>query len=128
MDYLAVRHLHITCAILSIGLFTVRGSLEMAGVRWRDFRFLRIAPHLVDTVLLSAAIWLAVTSQQYPFVQGWLTAKVLGLLAYICLGWVALKPRFSSGTRWAAFLGALMTVSYIIGVAMTRSSTWGLVG
>jgi uncharacterized membrane protein SirB2 len=126
LDYLAVRHLHVTCVFLSISLFTIRGGLEFVGVPWRDLRFLRIAPHFVDTVLLSAAIWLAVTSHQYPFVQNWLTAKVLALFVYVGLGAMALKPGRSFGVRLSCFFGALIAVSYIVGVALTRSPTWRL--
>ena len=42
-------------------------------------------------VLLVSAIALAAITAQYPFVQPWLTAKVLALLAYILLGTVAIR-------------------------------------
>ena len=56
MNYLTIKTLHMWCAGLSIGLFTLRGSLQLAGVEWRRWRALRIAPHVVDSVLLGAAI------------------------------------------------------------------------
>ena len=90
MNYAAVKSLHITCVALSIGLFSLRGVLQWQDVPWRRWRVLRIAPHVVDTVLLGSALWLCWIIGQYPFVQGWLTAKVLALVAYILLGRAAL--------------------------------------
>jgi uncharacterized membrane protein SirB2 len=83
-------------------------------------RSVRIAPHVVDTLLLASALWLAALIGQYPFVQGWLTAKVLGLVAYIALGTVALKRARSKPVRAAAFALALLAAAYIVSVALTR--------
>jgi uncharacterized membrane protein SirB2 len=127
MDYLLVRSLHMSCAALSITLFVVRGTCQTAGWPWRQWRWLRIAPHLVDTVLLGAAISLAWWSQQYPFAQIWLSAKVVALLVYIGLGSLALRPGISRTVQLGAFLGALLTAAYIVGVAMTRSASLRLI-
>ena len=90
MDYLLVKYLHVTCVVLSVSLFVLRGSLELLAQPWRQWRLLKVAPHVIDTTLLTAALWLAWRIGQYPFVNGWLTAKVLALLAYILLGMRAL--------------------------------------
>lgn len=127
MDYASVRTLHITCAGLSIALFSARGLMQIRGIDWRRWRWLRIAPHLNDTVLLGAAVALAWLSGQYPLALPWLTAKVLGLLLYIVVGRIALRPDVSATVRLLAFAGALASVGYIVGVAMTRSPTFGLV-
>ena len=79
MDYLSVRTVHIATACTSFALFTARGAMQLGGIDWRRWRWLRIAPHLNDTLLLAAAITLAVMSGQYPLAQGWLTAKVVAL-------------------------------------------------
>src|SRR5262245_36776745 len=82
-------------------------------------RFTRIAPHVVDTVLLLSAIWLAWMLGQVPFVHGWITAKVIALIAYILLGVVALRGR-TKVVRATAFVAALLTAAYIVSVALTR--------
>lgn len=126
MDYLTVRTVHIACAGISIGLFAARGAMQMGGVDWRRWRWMRIAPHLNDTVLLGAAVTLAVMSGQYPFAQTWLTAKVLALCAYVALGRVALGRDVPPRRRRMAFAAAILSVSYILGVAVTRSASLGL--
>ena len=79
MNYFLLKHLHVSCVVISIGLFALRGSLELLGRPWRHWRVLRVAPHVIDTVLLTTALWMAWRIGQYPFVNGWLTAKVLAL-------------------------------------------------
>jgi uncharacterized membrane protein SirB2 len=120
MQYLALKWLHIACAILSISGFTLRGILMLGESPLLATRFVRIAPHVVDTLLLASALWLAALIGQYPFVHGWLTAKVLGLIAYIVLGTVALKRGRGKAARAAAFAFALVTAAYIVSVALTR--------
>lgn len=124
--YLGVKTLHRSCVALSIGLFVVRGVLQLQSKPWRHSMLLRRAPHLVDTVLLSSALWLAWRIGQYPFVEGWLTAKVLALLAYILLGMRALGVNTPAPQRLPFFVAALLSVGYIVGVALTRSPSWGL--
>ena len=126
MDYLQLRLLHISCASLSISLFLLRGALQLAGVDWRRRRWLRIVPHVNDTVLLAAAIAMTIMSHQYPVAQAWLSAKVIALLVYIVLGSVAFRPGVARAQQALAFVGALITVAYIVAVAISRSATLGL--
>lgn len=125
MNTLALLHVHVACVIISVGLFVLRGVLQCAGCDWRCRKSLRILPHVVDTVLLASAAGLAVMLHQYPFAQAWLTAKLVALVVYVLLGRQALR-RAVSRIRNALFLSAaLLVVTYIVGVAVTRSALWG---
>lgn len=126
MDYSTVRAVHVGCAAISIGLFAARGAMQLGGVDWRRWRWLRIAPHVNDTVLLGAAVTLALMSAQYPFVQPWLTAKVLALCVYVALGSVALGRDVPPRRRHIAFAAAILSVGCIVAVALTRSASLGL--
>ncbi len=127
MDYLWVKYLHVTCVVLSVSLFVLRAALELMAQPWRQWRLLTLAPHVIDTMLLTSALWLAWRIGQYPFVHGWLTAKVLALLAYILLGMRALDKNTPAGQRFPYIVAALLSVGYIVGVALTHSPSWGLV-
>lgn len=122
MSYLDLRYLHISCAVASISLFVLRGGLSLAGMDWRRRQpLLRWLPHVVDSVLLLSAIALAVWSGHYPGQQNWLTAKVLVLLAYIGFGRQALRPGLPADQRVGWFAAALLSVGYIVAVALSRS-------
>lgn len=127
LSYLALRHLHITCVVITAILFIARGVLTLRGCDWKTrWPVLRWLPHANDTLLLAAAIGLALTTEQYPLAQGWLTVKVLGLIAYIVLGTLALKRARTPHGRLAAFIAALAVLAYVVLVAITRSATLGL--
>lgn len=119
--FLALRWLHVVLAIVSVSGFIVRGVWMLADSPLRQARFVRVAPHVVDTLLLLAGVALAWLSQQYPFAADWLTAKVLALLAYIGLGLVALRLGPTRAVRTVAFIAAVAVFGYMLAVAFTRS-------
>lgn len=120
MNYLAIKHLHMSFAALSGLLFLTRGIWMLRGSAMPQRRWVRIVPHVVDTLLLASALTLVVMSGQYPFVQGWLTAKLIALFVYIGLGSIALKRGRTRGTRTVAFIAALAVFTYIVAVAVTK--------
>ena len=118
--YLAVKQVHVACVVLSLAGFVARGGLMLAGSPLLHAKLVRIAPHVVDTVLLASALWLSRVLHQYPFVHGWLTAKVLGLVAYIVLGALARRPGRTKAARTLALAGALLAAAYVVAVALTK--------
>jgi len=118
--YLLGKSLHVGCAALSIAGFFARGMLMLRGSRLLEARFVRVAPHVVDTVLLASALWLAWAIGQYPFVHGWVSAKVLALVAYVVLGSLALRRGRTRAVRLGAFVAALVVAAYIVSVGLTR--------
>lgn len=121
MLYVAVKHLHVACVILSITGFCLRGLLLARKSAVTGRRWFRILPHVNDTVLLAAAIALTVLTGQYPFVDAWLTAKVFGLIAYIILGAVAFDSRRGTPVRLAAGLAAVALFGWIVSVALSKN-------
>ena len=120
--YLAFYYLHVCTVILSGSFFLVRGIWMIKDSDLLQNRVVRIAPHVNDTLLLTAAIGLAVMSKQYPFVSEWLTAKFFALIAYIILGVYALRQGPTRGVRITCLLLALLTFGYMVSVAMTRNA------
>src|SRR6187402_3909377 len=89
--YPEIKWVHVAAVLASGVLFALRGTAMLAGARWYMAAPLRYLSYTVDTVLLTAALMLATILHQYPFVHGWLTAKVGLLIVYILLGSLALK-------------------------------------
>ncbi len=119
--YMAFKHIHMLCAVISIIGFIVRGALAIKGSSILQKKWLRIAPHIVDTLLLLAAVGLMITTQQYPFVNDWLTAKLIGLLVYIFLGVYTLKIAKTQSARVASYVLAIVVFGYIAMVAVTKT-------
>jgi uncharacterized membrane protein SirB2 len=118
--YFAIRQLHVTAAAGSLALFILRGAWMMASPALLERRWVKTVPHVVDTVLLGSALWLA-WQLGVDGTRGWLIAKVVALLVYVALGTVALKRGRTRGVRVAALSGALVTFGYIASVAVTKS-------
>jgi len=121
MLYLALKNLHVLCVVVSGSGFFLRGLWMLSDSPRLNLRWVRVVPHVVDTLLLVSAIAMAVIGAQYPFAQDWLTAKLIGLLVYILCGMMALRRGKSKTTRGIFFAAALLAFAYIVSVALTRS-------
>lgn len=128
MDYFIVKLVHQSAVALSITGFFVRGAASLAGARWVRGRAARSLPHLVDSVLLASALTLAWMLGLTPTQAPWLMAKILGLLVYIGLGVVAMKPGRPLAVRGSAWLAALLVVGWIVSVAVTKNPFGFLAG
>ena len=115
MNYLAIKHLHITAAVLSILFFVLRAYWSVAGSPKLQAKFVRIAPHVIDTVLLVCGIILAVMIGPE---QPWILAKLIGVVLYIVIGTIAIKRGKTAGARGLAALVAIAVFFYIVGVAL----------
>ncbi len=126
--YLIIKHFHMTLALISIAGFIVRGPLAIGQHRIMQQKWLRIAPHIVDTLLLSAAIYLAWSLSMHPFNSPWIFAKVFALIIYVFLGTMVIKRKGSQGVQWLCYGAAIFTFAYIGMVAVTKSAGLGLLG
>ena len=121
MAYSLLKSLHLTTIALTLALFVLRGVWMMASSPRLQARWVRIVPHINDSLLLASGISLAVLMQQYPLVHGWLTAKFFALILYIVLGTFALKRGKTRGQRIAAWVAALLVFGYMVAVAITHN-------
>jgi uncharacterized membrane protein SirB2 len=124
--YLAIKHLHMTLALISIIGFMVRGVLAINQHPYMKQRWIRIAPHIVDTLLLVAAIYLAWTLRANPLHHSWLLAKIIALVVYVVLGTQVIKTKGSVQRQWLFYGLSIATFAYIGAVAVTKSASLGL--
>ncbi len=115
-----LKYMHIVCVILSGAGYFIRGIGMIRDSSWFQTKWVRVLPHIIDTTLLVSAILLTIQIQQYPFIQDWLTAKVLALVVYIVIGAVGLKYGKTKKIRVTAWLVAIAIFFYIVLVALTR--------
>ena len=107
---------------LSLSGFFVRGAASLSGARWVNSRMAKTLPHVIDSVLLLSALMLAWVLGLTPLNSPWLAAKIVGLIVYVGLGVVALRPGRSWAVRATAWVAALTTAGWIVSVAMTKSA------
>ena len=119
--YLEIRAVHIGAVILSGALLLLRGvAHNLLNASWAMAWPIRALSYTVDTTLLTAALMLMTIVRQYPFVDSWLTMKVLLLLVYIFLGYLALWSA-TARTRWVSLGGAALVYGFIISIARAHS-------
>lgn len=126
MDYAFLKMIHVTSVILSFSLFFLRGIWLIQDSANLRQRWVKILPHINDTVLLTSAVLLAVAIQQNPLEHGWLTAKVSGLLLYIGLGMVAMRFGKTRAAKISAWVAAQCVFVYIVLVALTKNPALGI--
>lgn len=114
--YPEIRLVHIWAVIASGSLFALRGAGLLLGAAWPKAVAVRRLSYIIDTILLAAALVLMILVQQYPFVDAWLTVKVVLLVVYIALGIYAFRAA-SQRVRLAAWLAALAVFGFIVSEA-----------
>ncbi len=119
-----LKLVHVSCAVLSISGFALRGYWMLTTNPLLQRRLARVLPHCIDTLLLASAVGMLLIWQVSPLAVDWLGAKVLALLVYIGLGMVALRFGRTGRVRLAAYLGALVTAAFIVAAAYSKSP-WG---
>lgn len=119
--YLQILWTHIGCVVASGSLFFTRGCMMLAGLPLANHVALRRVSVVIDSLLLIAAVALTTIIHQYPFMQAWLTVKVLLLMVYIVLGVFALRRGRTRAIRGAYFVSALVVFLFIVSVARTHN-------
>ena len=85
-----------------------------------NLKWVKVLPHVIDTLLLVSAISLTIQIQQYPFVSSWLTVKVVALIMYILFGMLALRRGRTKLQRIFFFVLAMLTFCFMVTVALSH--------
>ncbi len=116
--YLILKHLHLTAVALSGLFFLVRGVWLMQSPERLQAKWVRISPHIIDTVLLLSAIGMLVSAGMFP---AWVHVKIALLVVYIGLGVMAFRKAKTSGQKAGFLLAAITVYLFIVSVAITKS-------
>jgi uncharacterized membrane protein SirB2 len=114
------KHLHMTLAAISVGLFTLRFIWLILNSAKLQAKWVKITPHIIDTLLLSVGVVMAVQYSINPLEQLWLGEKLLAMIAYIFTGYYTLKLARNKSMQIIGYLGAMGWVMLIVRLAMTR--------
>jgi uncharacterized membrane protein SirB2 len=114
------KHLHMTLAVLSISLFTLRFIWTLANSPRLQAKWVKISPHIIDTLLLTFGVVMAVQYSINPIDQLWFGEKLLAVVAYIFTGYFTLKLARNKQMQIIGYLGAMGWVMLIVRLAMSR--------
>ncbi|MDN5870371.1 MAG: SirB2 family protein [Nitrococcus sp.] len=126
--YIVAKSIHITLVAATFISFTLRGVWMLHESPLLSRRWVRVLPHAIDAILLASGLYLAVVFYNFPTAHHpWIIAKLVGLLAYVVLGTIALKRGRTKQARLRAFVASLFLFGYIVFVAVTKMP-WPLAG
>lgn len=118
--YPYIRLIHITAALSSGTLFLLRGAAMWSGSPAGMTTPVRYLSYTIDTILLTAAVMLATMLHLVPFVDTWITTKVLLVVSYVVFGSLALRRTRSALLRRIFFVIAMATFAAIFTVARSH--------
>ena len=116
-----VLTVHVSTVLLSISGFILRGILHFRGSDLVNRKWLKITPHVIDTVLIISAIILLIQSGLNLLTTPWLLTKVIALILYIALGLIAFRFGKTTHVRMLAWSGAILLFAFIFAVAVTKN-------
>lgn len=119
-----LKHLHMTVAAISILLFTFRFALTLVNSEKLTLKWLKIAPHIIDTLLLGFGIALSIQLAINPAEQLWLAEKLFAVVAYIFTGYYTLKLARNRTMQIIGFLGAMGWIMLVVRIAMSKETVF----
>ena len=123
MSFATIKIIHIICMILSYILFSLRGIWMIQGSSLLRLKWVKVLPHVIDTILLTSAITLVAMIQQYPGFNIWISVKIGALLLYILLGMMAFRFGKTRKIKIISWILAQIVFFYIVLVALTKNPT-----
>ena len=120
--YAIVKHIHLTAIAISLALFLLRFIWTLSQSPMLQKKWVKVLPHVVDTLLLLSAATLCVLIEQYPFVTPWVSEKLLALVMYVFMVTLALKIAKTGFMRVVGLIGALSWVAFAGFVAVSKQA------
>ena len=117
-SYLMLKHLHMTTVALSGLFFMVRGWWLLQNSAQLQAKWVKITPHIIDTILLCSAVGMLLVAQYFP---AWVHVKIALVIVYIALGIMAFKKANTIEQKMFFLVAASVVYMFIISVALTKS-------
>ncbi|MBY6063397.1 invasion protein [Pseudidiomarina sediminum] len=124
MPFIAFKHLHVSIVALSVLLFVLRFIWRSMDASVAKQKWVKIVPHIIDTLLLLTIVGMLVHWQQWPWETPWLLNKLVGLVGYIVFGLIAMKAQ-RAWLRYGAFVVAMGWIAMLLHVAYSKQALLG---
>ena len=99
--------MHLSLVAFSVIFFIIRAALMFMNKPIHDKKWAKMTSRIADTFLLLSAVTLCFLISQYPIADNWLTEKVICLIAYIVLAYIALYRATTLKTKLLTTIGAV---------------------
>ncbi|WP_223669809.1 SirB2 family protein [Kangiella shandongensis] len=119
---IAFKHIHMTLAFITIIGFLVRSVWLFKQSPMLNKKWVKITPHVIDTLLLTSGIVLLATWYG-GVVTSWLAIKLVMIVLYIVFGIVAFKTQ-SAAIRGTSFTLAIISFATILYLARIKPALW----
>lgn len=119
--FVLLKSIHMLTVATTIVGFLLRAWWMLTDSKLLFAKPVKIFPHVNDTLLLGSALGAGYASNQLPFVDPWLTAKLFGVIAYIVFGAFALHYGKTKPQRIVFLILALLSLIYVLAAAVCRS-------
>lgn len=106
---------HLGLAYLSLILLLLRGVLSAKKVDWRRYKIMKIAPHMIDSLLLVSGIGIFVIFG-FSWTESWIWSKLLFLVLYVIFATKTFKH--PQGFSLKYFLLAVVSFMLVMLVAV----------
>ncbi|MEL0067829.1 MAG: SirB2 family protein [Gammaproteobacteria bacterium] len=119
-NYFILKSIHIALAILSVSLFSVRGVLLLLNNSSYRHRLYRLITPLIDSILLTLGIAMAVIIGRNIWSMDWFVLKISLIICYIITGTLALNRLKVRGQQVKALLMAWIFAAGIFYTALAK--------
>ena len=119
-NYFILKSIHIALAILSVSLFSVRGVLLLLNNSSYRHRLYRLITPLIDSILLTLGIAMAVIIGRNIWSMDWVVLKISLIICYIITGTLALNRLKVRGQQVKALLMAWIFAAGIFYTALAK--------
>ena len=109
-----------TLAVISVSLFTLRFFWTLVNSPKLQAKWVKITPHITDTLLLIIGVVMALKLYINPLEQLWFGEKLLAVVAYIFTGYFTLKLARNKTMQLIGYFGAMGWILLVVRLAMTR--------
>ncbi len=113
-----IKLIHLIFIVTSFASFNARIAFSVFKPGILQNKIIKIAPHVIDTLLLLSGITLIFQGNWLAGEYGWIISKFILLLGYIAFGVMAM--RMEGAKRWLAYTAAIACFVYIFVIAITK--------
>lgn len=116
-----VKLIHLLCVSISILFFTGRGVIMFRDPSFVGKKWVRRVAESVDTALLISGVTLVWITEQLPWQESWLGAKLILLFLYIFLGMVAFHWGKERVTKIISWMAAVVVYIGMVLIAQSKN-------